>query len=116
MVRSMIAGVAGLKTHQSKLDVIGNNIANSNTYGFKSSRATFRDMYYQQLRGDSSLPVLTSQIPCILLRSTDRQETILQEEPEEEMLPRSDMELQPDRSLHRFRQALRRRPQVLSIV
>ena len=36
MVRSMIAGVAGLKTHQSKLDVIGNNIANVNTWGFKS--------------------------------------------------------------------------------
>lgn len=51
MVRSMYSGVAGMKAHQTKLDVIGNNIANVNTYGFKSSRATFRDMYYQQLSG-----------------------------------------------------------------
>lgn len=43
-----------MKANQSRMDVIGNNIANSNTYGFKSSRATFRDMYYQQLRGASA--------------------------------------------------------------
>ena len=53
MVRSMYAGVAGMKANQTRLDVIGNNIANANTYGFKSSRATFRDMYYQQIRGAS---------------------------------------------------------------
>ena len=47
MVRSMYSGVAGMKSNQTRMDVIGNNIANSNTYGFKSSRATFRDMYYQ---------------------------------------------------------------------
>ena len=35
MVKSMYAAVAGLKTHQSKMDVIGNNIANVNTYGYK---------------------------------------------------------------------------------
>ena len=46
MVRSMIAGVAGLKTHQSKLDVIGNNIANVNTWGFKSSSFNFADSMY----------------------------------------------------------------------
>lgn len=40
-----------MKAHQTRLDVIGNNIANVNTYGFKSSRATFRDMYYQSIRG-----------------------------------------------------------------
>lgn len=50
MVRSMYAGVAGMKANQTRMDVIGNNIANANTYGFKSSRATFRDMYYQQIR------------------------------------------------------------------
>lgn len=50
MVRSMYSGVTGMKSHQTKLDVIGNNIANVNTYGFKSSRATFRDVYYQSLR------------------------------------------------------------------
>ena len=53
MVRSMYAGVAGMKANQTRMDVIGNNIANANAYGFKSSRATFRDMYYQQIRGAS---------------------------------------------------------------
>ena len=50
MVRSMYSGVAGMKAHQTRMDVIGNNIANVNTYGYKSSRATFRDMYYQNIR------------------------------------------------------------------
>lgn len=54
MVRSMYAGVAGMKSNQNRMDVIGNNIANANTYGYKSSRATFRDMYYQQVRGASA--------------------------------------------------------------
>ncbi len=54
MVRSMYSGVAGMKANQNRMDVIGNNIANSNTYGFKSGRATFRDMYYQQFRGASA--------------------------------------------------------------
>lgn len=54
MVRSMYSGVAGMKANQTRMDVIGNNIANANTYGFKSSRATFRDMYYQQIRGASA--------------------------------------------------------------
>lgn len=47
MIRSLYSGVAGMTTHQSKMDVIGNNIANVSTYGYKSSRATFRDIYYQ---------------------------------------------------------------------
>lgn len=46
MVRSMIAGVAGLKSHQSKMDVIGNNIANVNTWGFKSFSYNFHDASY----------------------------------------------------------------------
>lgn len=46
MVRSMIAGVAGLKAHQSKMDVIGNNIANVNTWGFKGYRYNFMDSMY----------------------------------------------------------------------
>lgn len=54
MVRSMIAGVAGLKTHQSKLDVIGNNIANVNTWGFKSSSFNFQDsMYSTSINGSA---------------------------------------------------------------
>lgn len=47
MLRSLYSGVAGMTTHQAKMDVIGNNIANVSTYGYKSSRATFRDVYYQ---------------------------------------------------------------------
>ena len=50
MVRSMVAGVAGLKAHQSKLDVIGNNIANVNTTGYKKQRAEFADLFYQVLQ------------------------------------------------------------------
>ncbi|SDB10484.1 flagellar hook protein FlgE [Eubacterium oxidoreducens] len=47
MMRSLYSGVAGLKTHQTKMDVIGNNIANVNTVGFKSSSVTFSDIMYQ---------------------------------------------------------------------
>ena len=47
MMRSLYSGVAGLKTHQTKMDVIGNNIANVNTIGFKSSSVLFRDVLYQ---------------------------------------------------------------------
>lgn len=46
MVRSMFADVAGLRTHQSKLDVIGNNIANVNTWGYKAGSANFMDALY----------------------------------------------------------------------
>ncbi len=54
MMRSMFAGVSGLRTHQVRMDVIGNNIANVNTYGFKSSRASFQDMLSQTIRGASA--------------------------------------------------------------
>lgn len=47
MMRSLYSGVAGLKTHQTKMDVIGNNIANVNTVGFKASNVTFSDVLYQ---------------------------------------------------------------------
>ena len=47
MMRSLYSGVAGLKTHQTKMDVIGNNIANVNTVGFKSSSVNFADTFYQ---------------------------------------------------------------------
>lgn len=53
MVRAMYSGVSGLRAHQTRMDVIGNNIANVNTYGFKSSRTTFRDVFYQTLSGAS---------------------------------------------------------------
>ncbi len=47
MMRSLYSGVAGLKTHQTKMDVIGNNIANVNTTSFKSQSITFSDLMYQ---------------------------------------------------------------------
>ena len=47
MMRSLYSGVAGLKVHQTKMDVIGNNIANVNTVGFKSSAVNFSDVLYQ---------------------------------------------------------------------
>ena len=46
-MRSLYSGVSGLKAHQTKMDVIGNNIANVNTVGFKSSRVTFSELFYQ---------------------------------------------------------------------
>ena len=49
MMRAMSSGVAGLKAHQTAMDVVGNNIANVNTYGFKGSRTTFSDVLYQTL-------------------------------------------------------------------
>ena len=54
MMRSMFSGVSGLKGHQTRMDVIGNNIANVNTTGFKSSRVTFADMISQNLSGASA--------------------------------------------------------------
>ena len=49
MMRSLFSGVSGLKTHQTRMDVIGNNIANVNTVGFKGSTANFKDMFYQNI-------------------------------------------------------------------
>lgn len=50
MMRSLFAGVSGLRNHQIMLDIIGNNIANVNTVGFKSSRASFAEMLAQTLQ------------------------------------------------------------------
>ena len=49
MMRSLFSGVAGLKTHQQKMDVIGNNIANVNTTAFKSTSTTFQDVMYKTM-------------------------------------------------------------------
>lgn len=54
MMRSLFSGVSGLKNHQTRMDVIGNNISNVNTTGFKSSRVTFADMVSQTLTGASA--------------------------------------------------------------
>ena len=51
MMRSLYAGVSGLQNHQTRMDVIGNNISNVNTYGFKRGRVDFQDMISQQLSG-----------------------------------------------------------------
>jgi flagellar hook protein FlgE len=53
MLRSMYSGISGMKNFQTKLDVIGNNIANVNTYGFKKGRATFQDLMNQTISGAS---------------------------------------------------------------
>jgi len=50
----MFSAVSGLSAHQARMDVIGNNIANVNTVGFKSSRATFAETFNQTLRGASA--------------------------------------------------------------
>lgn len=54
MVKSLYSGVSGLTTHQTRMDVIGNNIANVNSDGFKASTVTFRDIYYQGYRSATS--------------------------------------------------------------
>lgn len=54
MMRSMFAGVSGLRNHQTRMDVIGNNIANVNTIGYKKARVTFQDILSQNIRGASS--------------------------------------------------------------
>ena len=53
MMRSLFSGVSGLKVHQTKMDVIGNNISNVNTVGFKSSSVTFSDVFYQTTQSAS---------------------------------------------------------------
>lgn len=53
MMRSLFAGVSGLKSHQTRMDVIGNNIANVNTTGYKSKTLNFSDMLYQTTQAAS---------------------------------------------------------------
>ncbi|MCR4936624.1 MAG: flagellar hook-basal body complex protein [Lachnospiraceae bacterium] len=53
MMRSLFSGVAGLKTHQTKMDVIGNNIANVNTVAYKSQSITFSELMYQTTQSAS---------------------------------------------------------------
>ncbi|MEQ8353462.1 MAG: flagellar hook protein FlgE [Leptospiraceae bacterium] len=53
MMRSLYSGVSGLKNHQVRMDVIGHNVANVNTHGYKSERVNFMDMISQELSGAS---------------------------------------------------------------
>lgn len=58
MTGAMYAAISGLKSHMTKLNVIGNNIANVNTYGYKSARTTFRETIYTTLTaGSEGTPV-----------------------------------------------------------
>lgn len=59
MMRSLFAGVAGLKTHQTRMDVIGNNIANVNTTAYKSQSMTFSDLMYQTTQSASGANAAT---------------------------------------------------------
>ncbi|MBP9211484.1 MAG: flagellar hook protein FlgE [Bacteroidetes bacterium] len=58
-LRSLSAGVTGLRNHTLMMDVIGNNVANINTIGFKASRITFGEMFAQTLRGASGSTATT---------------------------------------------------------
>lgn len=51
MMRSLYSGVSGMQNHQTRMDVLGNNIANVNTTGFKRGRVNFQDMLSQQMSG-----------------------------------------------------------------
>ncbi len=53
-MKSLYSGVAGMKTHNQRMDVIGNNISNVNTTAYKGSTVTFKDIYYQTRHGASS--------------------------------------------------------------
>src|SRR4029077_4161449 len=56
MMRALFAGVSGLRNHQTRMDVIGNNIANVNTVAFKASRVTFKEAFVQLVSGASRPP------------------------------------------------------------
>ncbi|WP_003544031.1 flagellar basal-body rod protein FlgF [Desulfotomaculum nigrificans] len=58
MIRSLYSGVSGLKNHQIRMDVVGNNIANVNTNGFKASRVNFQDAISQTMRSASGTPAI----------------------------------------------------------
>ena len=62
MMRSLFSGISGLKVHQTKMDVIGNNISNVNTVGFRASSVNFTDVFYQTTQGASG-PNAETQAP-----------------------------------------------------
>ena len=59
MMRSMFSGVSGLRTHQTKMDVIAHNISNVNTVGFKGSRVTFSETFSQTVQGATRASEIT---------------------------------------------------------
>ena len=54
MMRSLYSGISGLKNHQTRMDVIGNNIANVNTVGYKTSRVVFQDIFSQTVKSGTA--------------------------------------------------------------
>src|SRR5580765_1406692 len=75
MVSSLNSGVSGIQQFQNQLDVIGNNIANSDTFGFKSGRADFEDSFSQSLQasGGSNLIQIGSGVSTGAVRSNFEQ-------------------------------------------
>jgi flagellar hook protein FlgE len=77
MMRALFSAIAGLQNHITFMDVVGNNIANVNTQGYKASRVTFQDMLSQTLTG-ASAPTATrggvnpSQVGAPVERRTSR--------------------------------------------
>jgi flagellar hook protein FlgE len=69
MIRSLNSGVSGIQQFQEKMDVIGNNIANVNTTGFKSARLDFADAFSDTLRTSSSATGTSSGTPAIQIGS-----------------------------------------------
>ena len=69
MTGAMYAAIAGMKTHMNKLSVIGNNIANVNTNGYKTQRTVFRDALYTMYSSgsDGTATVLNAVFAIILL-------------------------------------------------
>lgn len=76
LIKSLNSGVSGLKSFQTKMDTIGNNIANVDTTGFKSSRVTFAELMNENIGGNSggsSAPSLSNQVGLgVRVASVDR--------------------------------------------
>ena len=69
MVRSLNSGVSGIQQFQERMDVIGNNIANVNTTGFKSARVDFADAFSDTIRPSSSSTINTAATPALQVGS-----------------------------------------------
>ena len=71
MMRSLYSGVSGLKTHQVKMDVIGNNIANVNTTAYKSQSITFSELMYQTTQAASGPNATSGTARLMILPDSD---------------------------------------------
>ena len=67
MMRSLFSGVSGLRTHQTRMDVIGNNIANVNTTAFKAKQMNFSDMLYQTTQMRQTIQVVPTRDRLVLV-------------------------------------------------